>query len=41
MLKDFKAKVDEDPDVRAKIKALKNRVEDFAVTFPMPGFDEW
>ncbi|KAK7113554.1 serine hydroxymethyltransferase, cytosolic-like [Littorina saxatilis] len=41
LIKEFKAKIDEDPAVRAKIMALKQKVEDFAVTFPMPGFDDW
>ena len=41
LLKEFKAKVDEDPDVRAKIATLKQKVEDFAINFPMPGFDDW
>lgn len=41
LLKDFKAKVQEDEDTKAKIKALKQRVENFAVAFPMPGYDDW
>ena len=41
LLKEFKAKVEEDEGVRAKIKDLKERVEKFAVTFPLPGFDDW
>lgn len=41
LLKEFKAKVEEDEGVRAKIKDLKQRVENFAIGFPMPGFDDW
>ena len=41
LLKEFKAKVEEDPEVVAKIKALKQKVEDLAVKFPLPGFDDW
>lgn len=41
LLKEFKAKVDEDPVIRSKIKDLKQRVENFAVSFPMPGFNDW
>lgn len=41
LLKEFKTKIEEDPEVRAKVKVLKDQVEVFAVTFPMPGFDDW
>ena len=41
MLKDFKTKVNEDPEVRTKIAALKEEVEAFALQFPMPGFEAW
>jgi len=39
-LKEFKAKVAEDKDVRAKIDALQGEVEAFALSFPMPGLEE-
>lgn len=39
-LREFKAKLATDEDARAKIAALKKQVEDFASTFPMPGFDD-
>ena len=41
LLKEFKAKIDEDEGVRAKIKDLQQRVEKFATSFPLPGFDDW
>jgi len=40
MLKDFKAAL-ERPEYQAKVKDLKQRVEQFAVGFPLPGFDDW
>ncbi|XP_064601116.1 serine hydroxymethyltransferase, cytosolic-like [Liolophura sinensis] len=39
-LKEFRAKLETDEAVRAKIQAVKGRVEAFAEKFPMPGFDE-
>ncbi|ESP03904.1 hypothetical protein LOTGIDRAFT_149590 [Lottia gigantea] len=39
-LKEFKAKL-EDQQVRTKIEQIKKHVEDFAMKFPMPGFDDW
>ena len=39
-LKEFKAKVEEDAGVRAKINAIKAEVEAFALSFPLPGLDE-
>ncbi|XP_076439940.1 serine hydroxymethyltransferase-like [Babylonia areolata] len=41
LLKEFKAKLEEDAGFAGKLKALKQKVEDFAVQFPMPGYDEW
>ena len=40
-VREFKAKVKEDPEVQKKIAALREEVENFAVQFPMPGFDMW
>ena len=40
-IKEFKAKVDGDISAQEKIKTLKGKVEEFAVTFPLPGFDNW
>ena len=40
-LKEFKTKVNEDPEVRKKIAVLKEEVETFALQFPMPGFEAW
>ena len=39
-LREFKAKIDEDEAIKAKISALRSEVESFAEKFPMPGFDE-
>lgn len=41
MLKDFKAKLDEDQTIKAKIDNLRSDVENFALKFPMPGIDNW
>jgi len=40
-LKEFKTKLVEDADVKAKLAALKLQVEEFALQFPLPGFDNW
>ncbi|KAK3091780.1 hypothetical protein FSP39_022568 [Pinctada imbricata] len=40
-LKEFKAKLVEDEAIKSKIAALRTEVENFAVKFPMPGFDDW
>lgn len=40
LLKDFKAKL-ETPEFKEKIQNLKQRVENFAIGFPMPGYDDW
>lgn len=39
-LKEFRAFAAQDKDITAKIKALRGRVEEFALKFPMPGFDD-
>jgi len=39
LLKDFKAKCDSDEIILVKIKELRTQVEEFAIQFPMPGFD--
>lgn len=40
-LKEFKAKLTDDEKVKSKIGSLKKEVEEFAVGFPLPGFDNW
>lgn len=39
-VKEFKAFIETDEDTQAKIKSLRTDVENFASTFPMPGFSE-
>lgn len=39
-LKDFKEFLEQDSGVKAKMAALKSEVNAFALTFPMPGFDD-
>jgi len=39
-LREFKAKVQEQ-EVQEKIAVLRKEVEEFAVDFPMPGFENW
>ena len=39
-LKDFKEKMN-DETFKAKIKELKEKIEAFAVAYPMPGFDDY
>jgi glycine hydroxymethyltransferase len=39
-VKDFKAKMEEDETVKAKIASLRAEVEAFALSFPMPGHDD-
>jgi len=41
LLKDFKAKLAVDEAAQAKIKQIRSEVEEFAIKFPMPGFDDW
>ena len=41
LLKDFKAKLANDEAARAQIKQIRAEVEEFAIKFPMPGFDDW
>jgi hypothetical protein len=38
-VKDFRAYVQEDNAESAKIKALKNQVEEFAASYTMPGLE--
>lgn len=40
LLKDFKAKVENDEVIKAKVAQLRSEVQEFAVAFPMPGFDD-
>lgn len=40
LLKDFKATL-ETPEYKSKIAELKQRVENFADKFPLPGFEDW
>lgn len=39
-LKDFKERMSE-ADIKAKIGELKEKVENFAVKYPMPGLDDY
>lgn len=39
-LKDFKIKLDEDTDAKKKLASLQSEVQEFARSFPMPGYDE-
>jgi len=39
-LKDFKIKLEEDVDAKKKLAALRSEVEEFALSFPMPGYDD-
>lgn len=39
-LKEFRAFAMQNPEIVAKIKELRGRVENFALEFPMPGLDE-
>lgn len=41
LLKDFKAKLEEDQAIKTKINNLRTEVEKFALQFPMPGIDNW
>ena len=38
-IKEFKAFIDSDAEINAKCDALRAEVQEFAVKFPMPGFD--
>lgn len=40
LLKDFKATISTE-EYKNKLKSLKLRVEEYAVQFPLPGFDDW
>jgi len=39
-LKDFKEFLENDEDIKQKMAALKKEVNNFAIQFPMPGFDD-
>ncbi len=39
-LKDFKEKLNTE-EFKAKVQAIRAKVEEFAVNFPMPGFDDY
>ena len=39
-LKDFKEYLEKNDDVKSKMASLKNDVNKFALSFPMPGFDD-
>lgn len=41
LLKEFKTKMASDVTFQAKLADLRDRVENFAETFPMPGYDDW
>ncbi|GFR70464.1 serine hydroxymethyltransferase [Elysia marginata] len=40
LLKDFKAQLN-GPEFKPRVDGLKQRVEEFAVGFPLPGYDDW
>ena len=39
-LKDYKEFLDKNDSIMAKMAALKSEVNQFALQFPMPGFDD-
>ena len=39
-LKDFKLKLEEDTAAKKKMAALQSEVQEFALSFPMPGYDD-
>lgn len=39
-LADFKAYAQNDPDIKGKIEAMQAKVNKFALSFPMPGFED-
>ncbi len=39
-LKDFNDFLDQDPAIKSRREALREKVTEFASAFPMPGFDE-
>ena len=42
LLKEFKTKMASDAaGFQARLANLRDRVENFAETFPMPGYDDW
>lgn len=40
-MKEFLSRLTDDADVKGKIAALKKDVEDFALRYPLPGFENW
>lgn len=40
-MKEFQAKLADDEDVKSKIASLKQEVEEFALRYPLPGYDNW
>ncbi|XP_013068332.2 serine hydroxymethyltransferase-like [Biomphalaria glabrata] len=40
LLKDYKAKL-HSPEFKDRVVSLKERVENFAIAFPLPGFEDW
>lgn len=40
LLKDFKAKL-QTPEFKTRVDNLKERVGNFAVSFPLPGYEDW
>jgi len=41
LLKEFKTKMATDVTFQARLADLRERVENFAETYPMPGYDDW
>jgi hypothetical protein len=39
-MKDFRDLLSSDPDIKHLLEELRNDVQNFAVKFPMPGFDD-
>lgn len=39
-LVDFKATLENDADIKSKLEGLKKKVNEFSLSFPMPGFDD-
>jgi len=39
-LKDFKVKLEDDVEAQSKLASLKAEVQKFALSFPMPGYDD-
>jgi hypothetical protein len=39
-IKDFRDVLNSDPDIKFQLQKLRNDVHNFALKFPMPGFDD-